>query len=115
MNAPRDPGNESHPSPAETVIGERLPEQVGIVIGPYKLLQKLGEGGMGAVWVAEQQEPVKRRVALKLIKPGLDSAQILRRFEAERQALALMDHASIAKVLDAGTTEAGRPYFVMEL
>ncbi len=115
MNAPRDPGNEPHPSPAETVIGERLPEQVGIVIGPYRLLQKLGEGGMGTVWVAEQSEPVKRRVALKLIKIGMDTTHVLRRFEAERQALALMDHQNIAKVLDAGTTPQGRPYFAMEL
>jgi serine/threonine protein kinase/tetratricopeptide (TPR) repeat protein len=115
MNAPRDPGNESHPSPAATVIGERLPEQVGIVIGPYRLLQKLGEGGMGTVWVAEQSEPVKRRVALKLIKIGMDTTHVLRRFEAERQALALMDHQNIAKVLDAGTTPQGRPYFAMEL
>jgi serine/threonine protein kinase/tetratricopeptide (TPR) repeat protein len=115
MNAPRDPGNEPHPSPAATVIGERLPEQVGIVIGPYRLLQKLGEGGMGTVWVAEQSEPVKRRVALKLIKIGMDTTHVLRRFEAERQALALMDHQNIAKVLDAGTTPQGRPYFAMEL
>jgi serine/threonine protein kinase/tetratricopeptide (TPR) repeat protein len=90
-------------------------EAVGSYIGPYQLLQKLGEGGMGTVWVAEQRTPVKRRVALKVIKPGLDSAQVLHRFEAERQALALMDHTHIAKVFDAGTTEAGRPYFVMEL
>src|SRR5947209_13424593 len=87
----------------------------GSQIGPYKLLQKLGEGGMGVVWVAEQTAPIKRRVALKVIKPGMDSAQILCRFEAERQALALMDHGNIARVLDAGTTPAGRPYFVMEL
>jgi eukaryotic-like serine/threonine-protein kinase len=91
------------------------PETVGGRIGPYKLLQNLGEGGMGAVWVAEQQEPVKRRVALKVIKPGMDSRQVLRRFEAERQTLALMDHTNIAKVLDAGATAEGRPYFVMEL
>jgi serine/threonine protein kinase/WD40 repeat protein/tetratricopeptide (TPR) repeat protein len=90
-------------------------EAIGGRIGPYKLLQKLGEGGMGAVWVAEQTEPVKRRVALKVIKPGMDSAQVLRRFEAERQALALMDHTNIAKVFDAGSTAEGRPYFVMEL
>ena len=90
-------------------------EAVGMKIGPYKLVQQLGEGGMGTVWVAEQTEPVKRRVALKVIKPGLDSAQVIRRFEAERQALALMDHTNIAKVLDAGSTPAGRPYFVMEL
>jgi serine/threonine protein kinase/formylglycine-generating enzyme required for sulfatase activity/dienelactone hydrolase len=90
-------------------------EEVGTRVGPYKLLQKLGEGGMGAVWVAEQEQPVKRRVALKVIKPGMDSAQVSRRFEAERQVLALMDHTHIAKVFDAGTTAAGRPYFVMEL
>ena len=90
-------------------------ESAGTKIGPYKLVQQLGEGGMGTVWVAEQTEPVRRRVALKLIKPGLDSAQVIRRFEAERQALALMDHTNIAKVLDAGATPAGRPFFVMEL
>src|SRR5262249_38763037 len=84
-------------------------------IGPYKLLEPLGEGGMGAVWMAEQAEPVKRLVALKVIKSGLDSAQVIARFEAERQALALMDHPNIARVLDAGTTASGRPYFVMEL
>jgi serine/threonine protein kinase len=91
------------------------PAEAGRQIGPYKLVQKLGEGGMGAVWVAEQAAPVKRRVALKLIKPGMDSAQVIRRFEAERQALALMDHTHIARVLDAGTSADGRPYFVMEL
>ena len=104
--------------PGATVDPESPPAadpEVGSHIGPYKLLQKLGEGGMGAVWVAEQQQPVKRRVALKVIKPGMDSGQVLRRFEAERQALALMDHTHIAKVLDAGTTPTGRPYFVMEL
>ncbi len=84
-------------------------------IGPYRLLEKLGEGGMGTVWVAEQTEPVRRRVALKVIKAGMDSEQILQRFEAERQALALMDHRNIATVLDAGTSDAGLPYFVMEL
>jgi serine/threonine protein kinase/Flp pilus assembly protein TadD len=87
----------------------------GTVIGPYKLLQQLGEGGMGTVFMAEQTEPVQRKVALKLIKLGLDSAQIVARFEAERQALALMDHPNIARVLEAGTTDSGRPYFVMEL
>jgi serine/threonine protein kinase len=90
-------------------------EGPGSVIGPYKLLQEIGEGGMGTVYMAEQQEPVRRMVALKIIKPGMDSAQVIARFEAERQALALMDHPHIAKVLDAGTTESGRPYFVMEL
>ena len=84
-------------------------------IGPYKLLQEIGEGGMGVVYLAEQQEPVKRKVALKVIKPGMDSRQIIARFEAERQALAIMDHPHIAKVFDAGTTQHGQPFFVMEL
>jgi len=84
-------------------------------IGPYKLLQQIGEGGMGVVYMAEQTHPVQRRVALKLIRPGLDNRQVIARFEAERQALALMDHPNIAKVLDAGTTDSGQPYFVMEL
>jgi non-specific serine/threonine protein kinase/serine/threonine-protein kinase len=83
-------------------------------IGPYRLLQKLGEGGMGEVWLAEQTEPVKREVALKVIKQGMDSRQVVARFEAERQALAMMDHPAVAKVFDAGTTPEGRPYFVME-
>jgi serine/threonine protein kinase len=87
----------------------------GSPIGPYKLLQKLGEGGMGTVYVAEQEHPVKRRVALKIIKAGMDSKHVIARFEQERQALALMDHPNIAKVLDAGTTQNGLPYFVMEL
>ncbi|MGI9515461.1 MAG: tetratricopeptide repeat protein [Pirellulaceae bacterium] len=90
-------------------------EQPGSEIGPFKLLQKVGEGGMGVVYMAEQKEPVKRRVALKIIKPGMDSRQVIARFEAERQALAMMDHPNIARVLDVGTTDAGRPYFVMEL
>jgi serine/threonine protein kinase len=90
-------------------------EALGTVIGPYKLVQLLGEGGMGTVWMAQQTEPVKRLVAIKLIKPGMDSGQVIARFEAERQALALMDHPNIARVLDAGTTDAGRPYFVMDL
>src|SRR5262249_40399828 len=84
-------------------------------LGKYKLLQKLGEGGMGAVWMAEQTEPVQRRVALKVIKAGMDSTHVLARFEAERQALAMMDHPNIATVLDAGATPEGRPYFVVEL
>src|SRR5512143_4142681 len=88
---------------------------VGTVIGPYKLLQPIGEGGMGTVYMAEQAAPVKRLVALKVIKAGMDSRQVLARFEAERQALALMDHPNIARVLDAGTTDSERPYFVMEL
>jgi serine/threonine protein kinase len=92
-----------------------LTERVGSVIGPYKLMEQIGEGGFGLVFVAEQHEPVRRKVALKVIKPGMDSAQVIARFEAERQALALMDHPHIAKVLDAGATASGRPYFVMEL
>jgi serine/threonine protein kinase len=90
-------------------------EILGSRIGPYKLLQKIGEGGMGVVYMAEQERPVHRKVALKIIKPGMDSSQVIARFEAERQALALMDHPNIAKVLDAGTTDTGRPYFVMDL
>ena len=91
-------------------------EKAGAIIaGRYKLLQQIGEGGMGTVWMAEQLEPVRRQVALKVIKRGMDSGQVLARFEAERQALALMDHPNIARVLDAGTSESGRPYFVMEL
>jgi serine/threonine protein kinase len=91
---------DSSPEPPDKAAAvSPLPEGPGSRIGPYKLLQKLGEGGMGKVWVAEQTEPVKRRVALKVIKPGMDSRQVLRRFEAERQALAVMDHSHIAKVL----------------
>src|SRR6516225_2488363 len=101
------------------VIGATLDasaaELPGMVIGPYKLLQQIGEGGMGTVYMAEQTQPVQRKVALKLVKPGMDSRQVIARFEAERQALALMDHPNIAKVLDAGTTDRGLPYFVMEL
>ena len=85
------------------------------VVGPYKVLLRLGEGGCGIVYLAEQQEPIRRRVALKIIKAGMDTASVVARFEAERQALALMDHPNIAKVLDAGATPNGRPYFVMEL
>jgi serine/threonine protein kinase len=89
-------------------------EQTGERIGRYKLLQPIGEGGYGKVYMAEQTEPVRRRVALKVIKAGMDTKQVVARFEAERQALALMDHPNIAKVLDGGATGAGRPYFVME-
>src|SRR5262245_14313867 len=87
----------------------------GIFAGRFKLRQKLGEGGMGEVWVADQTEPVQRRVALKVVRPGFGSARMLARFDQERQALALMDHPNVAKVLDAGIDDAGRPYFVMEL
>src|SRR5262249_8971195 len=98
-----------------TVDESALTERPGTVIGPYKLMERIGEGGMGLVFVAEQQHPVRREVALKVIKPGMDTRQVIARFEAERQALALMDHPNIAKVLDGGETASGRPYFVMEL
>src|SRR5262245_54941999 len=92
-----------------------ISEIPGTVIGPYRLLHQIGEGGMGVVFMAEQTEPIRRTVALKIIKPGMDSRQVIARFEAERQALAVMAHPNISKVLDAGTTDSGRPYFVMEL
>ncbi|MCZ6652480.1 MAG: protein kinase, partial [Planctomycetota bacterium] len=90
-------------------------EGPGTVIGNYKLLQEIGHGGFGVVYMAEQEQPVRRNVALKIIKLGMDTKQVIARFEAERQALAMMDHPNIAKVLDAGATDTGRPYFVMEL
>jgi serine/threonine protein kinase len=105
-------------SPGRWIDPADLPppsEGPGTRIGPYKLLEQIGEGGMGLVFVAEQQQPVRRRVALKVIKPGMDSRPVIARFEAERQALAMMDHAHIAKVYDGGATPEGRPYFVMEL
>src|SRR5215831_15982097 len=109
-------------TPGQTVDQPALREGPGAVIGPYKLLQPIGEGGMGVVFMAEQQQPVQRKVALKIIKPGMDSKQVIARFEAERQALALMDHPNIARVLDGGTTKGepggvspGSPYFVMDL
>ena len=92
-----------------------ITEKQGTQIGPYKLMEQIGEGGMGVVYIAEQREPVRRRVALKIVKAGMDTKEVLARFSAEKQALAMMDHPNIAKVLDAGATEAGRPYFVMEL
>ena len=104
------------PQPGPTVrVSVPLTEKPGDKIGHYKLLQQVGEGGCGVVYMAEQQEPIKRRVAFKVIKLGMDTKQVIARFEAERQALALMDHPNIAKVLDAGATDTGRPYFVMEL
>src|SRR5262249_48629347 len=102
-------------APAVPSEESAVSERPGTVIGPYKLLQQIGEGGMGTVFMAEQTQPVQRKVALKIVKPGMDSHQVVARFEAERQALALMDHPNIAKVLDAGATDLGRPYFVMEL
>ena len=100
-------------SAAEAAFDSEIPETKRI--GPYKLLQRLGEGGYGVVYMAEQDQPIRRRVALKIIKLGMDTKNVIARFEAERQALALMDHPNIARVLDAGATETGRPYFVMEL
>ncbi|MFO0842677.1 MAG: tetratricopeptide repeat protein [Gemmataceae bacterium] len=96
-------------------IDDPITERPGTVIGPYRLMEQVGEGGMGLVFVADQAHPVRRRVALKVIKPGMDSRQVVARFEAERQALALMDHPNIARVFDGGETASGRPYFVMEL
>ena len=105
LNAPEVAATEDSP----------LTERPGTTIGRYKLMEQIGEGGMGIVFVAEQQRPIRRKVALKVIKPGMDSKSIIARFQAERQALAVMDHPNIAKVLDAGTTDAGHPFFVMEL
>src|SRR5262245_21525679 len=110
------------PAVLGATVDEPLTEKPGTVIGPYRLLKQVGEGGMGTVYLAQQTEPVKRLVALKVIKPGMDSHQVIARFEQERQALAMMDHPNIARVLDGGTTPAGtdglgegHPYFVMEL
>jgi len=110
-------GTKTYQPGSPTVGLSSLPisEGPGARIGRYKLLQQIGEGGMGVVYMAEQQEPIRRKVALKIIKPGMDTEQVITRFEAERQALALMDHINIARVLDAGATASGRPYFVMEL
>jgi eukaryotic-like serine/threonine-protein kinase len=102
-------------NPTGTIDFAPITEKPGSMIGPYKLKEQIGEGGFGLVFVAEQQEPVKRKVAIKLIKPGMDTREVMARFTAERQALALMDHPNIARVLDAGATDSGRPYFVMEL
>ncbi len=102
-------------TPTAVRASGRMLENEGDLIGPYKLRERLGEGGMGVVWAAEQKQPLRRKVAIKVIKPGMDSSQVIARFEAEREALSLMDHPNIARVLDAGATEQGRPYFVMEL
>jgi serine/threonine-protein kinase len=101
--------------PLDATQDKPLAECAGTVIGPYKLLEQIGEGGMGLVFMADQLRPVRRRVAVKVLKPGMDTRQVVARFEAERQALALMDHPHIAKMFDAGTTASGRPFFVMEL
>jgi serine/threonine protein kinase len=99
----------------DATLDEPALEVAGAVIGSYKLLELIGEGGFGVVYMAEQQEPIRRKVALKVLKPGMDTKQVVARFEAERQALALMDHPNIAHVFDGGQTPSGRPYFVMEL
>ena len=99
----------------EREIGRIKPEQTGDRLGPYNLLEQIGEGGFGTVWVAEQEKPIRRRVALKIIKLGMDTKEVIARFEQERQALAMMDHPNIARVLDAGASPSGRPFFVMEL
>lgn len=103
------------PAGLDVTVDRPISERPGTSIGPYKLLQQIGEGGMGVVFMAEQSEPVQRTVALKIIKPGMDTRQVIARFEAERQALAMMDHPNIARVLDVGATDAGLPYFVMDL
>ena len=108
-------GDEAARAAAAQLAASRPPQALGTPIGPYKLLQVIGEGGFGTVYMAEQDQPIRRRVALKIIKLGMDTKEVIARFETERQALAMMDHPNIAKVLDAGTTESGRPYFVMEL
>ena len=109
VRAPRQ--QDAGSAPRDTAPGPLLPPRVG----RYRVLGLLGEGGMGVVYMAQQERPVQRTVALKIIKPGMDSTQVIARFEAERQALALMEHPNIARVLDAGATDAGRPYFVMDL
>ncbi len=109
------PPDETLPPEIEAEMARLKPEEGGECIGHYKLLQQIGEGGFGIVWMADQTEPVRRRVALKIIKLGMDTKEVIARFEQERQALAMMDHPNIAKVFDAGATQHGRPYFVMEL
>jgi eukaryotic-like serine/threonine-protein kinase len=108
------PGNPENDEACAVTSAQPSGPGAGLVIGPYHLLELIGEGGMGEVWLAEQRKPVRRRVALKLIKAGMDTREVVLRFESERQALALMDHPAIAKVFDAGSTPEGRPYFVME-
>src|SRR4051794_25014006 len=103
------------PEAMQAELARLKPEEAGERIGPYKLLQQIGEGGFGVVWMAEQEQPVRRRVALKIIKMGMDTKEVISRFEQERQALAMMVHPNISKVFDAGATQSGRPFFVMEL
>jgi tetratricopeptide (TPR) repeat protein len=117
LKAHQEPGRfmERPASALVATVDEPIAERPGTVIGPYKLLEQIGEGGFGVVFMAEQTEPVRRKVALKVLKPGMDTRQVVARFEAERQALALMDHPNIAHILEGGETASGRPYFVMEL
>ncbi len=119
MSEPKRPENQSpNPQDAETWAGDLDPDHAGLEaperIGPYRILRRVGQGGMGEVYEAEQEHPVRRRVAIKLIKPGMDTREVVARFESERQALALMDHPAIARVFDAGATEQGRPFFAMQ-
>src|SRR5262249_36139093 len=113
LKAHQEPGPfMERPAPALVdTVEESVRERPGTMIGSYKLLEQIGEGGFGVVFLAEQQQPVRRRVALKVLKPGMDTRQVVARFEAERQALAIMDHPNIARVHDGGATPAGRPYF----
>src|SRR5690606_7731996 len=115
-NILRPPMSSEKPTSDRSVVAEpgRDGDLVGRAVGPYHILGILGEGGFGSVYLAEQHEPVRRRVALKILKPGMDSHAVLARFEAERQALAIMDHPGLARIYDAGSTERGLPYFVME-
>src|SRR5262245_15832824 len=114
MNASPSDGGSGLPSEPPTHTSQPSGSTEAVWIGPYRLLQKVGEGGMGEVWQAEQAHPLRRRVALKIIKQGMDTRAVIARFEQERQALALMDDAHVARVFDAGTTPEGRPYFAME-
>src|SRR5215471_9346299 len=114
-NPLQPPADQSTLTASPGVVPVQLTARPGDRFGRYKILEEIGQGGCGAVFVAEQEEPVRRRVALKVIKLGMDTRQVIARFEAERQALAMMDHPNIAKVLDAGATDTGRPFFVMEL
>ena len=117
LDAHGQAGGFSEPEPANlaTINRPSISERPGGVVGHYKLLEQIGEGGFGAVFMAQQLQPVRRKVALKIVKPGMDTKEVIARFEAERQALAMMEHPNIARVLDGGTTDSGRPYFVMEL
>ena len=119
LMAHENAGDFLEPDPQNPAIAAQFarlkPEESGEMIGPYKLLQQIGEGAFGTVWMAEQEQPLRRRVALKIVKLGMDTKEVLARFEQERQALAMMDHPNIARVFDAGATPLGRPFFVMEL